>query len=296
MRRDCDTASSVVIGFVVLLMLIALAIGIWALISLPGELKEAESSHAIALSNAFLDMKLSMDKVRVSEETNLNLSGARFSMLMPGSSGMAGTTIGFEKDVGKLEMSWSGGESGLSPNSPFGDTGKSVDRIFAQVGGTRGSTVIGYEGGGVFRSDNGNAVWLTPGLLEVYPDESEDGIVRVDLVVVNLTGEAAVSSNWGVPLDCVFVERKDTPVGPQNRTLEISFSGGDAEQIRLWYALFYEAKIRYEKYNNSVSNMVTAKIDSNRTTLTIDGTDTNRVKVSIREATYDVSLVNRYES
>lgn len=294
MRRDCDTASSVVIGFVVLLMLIALAIGIWALISLPGELKEAESSHAIALSNAFLDMKLSMDKVRVSEE--VNLSGARFSMLMPGSSGMAGTTIGFEKEVGVLRMEWSGGNSGLSPVSPLGDNGKSVDRIFAQVGGTQGSTVIGYEGGGVFRSDNGNAVWLTPGLLEVYPDELDNATTRVDLVVVNLTGEAAVSSNWGVPLDCVFVERKDTPVEPQNRTLEISFSGGDAEQIRLWYALFYEAKIRYGMYNNSVTDMVTAKIDSNRTTLTIEGNNTTRVKVSIREATYDVSLVNRYES
>ncbi len=289
MRRDCDTASSVVIGFVVLLMLIALAIGIWALISLPGEMKEAESSHAIALSNAFLDMKLSMDKVRVSEE--VNLSGARFSMLMPGSSGMAGTTIGFEKDVGKLRMEWSGGEgSSPSPKS------WSLGRIFAQVGGTRGTTEIGYEGGGVFRSDNGNAVWLTPGLLEVYPDPDELGIVRVDLVVVNLTGEAAVSSNWGVPLDCVFVERKDTQVGPENRTLEISFSGNDAEQIRLWYALFYEAELRYGMYNNSDPNLVKAGIDSSRTTLTIEGNNTTRVKVYIREATYDVSLVNRYES
>ncbi|MCZ0860975.1 hypothetical protein O0S10_07020 [Methanocorpusculum sp. MG] len=294
MRRDCDTASSVVIGFVVLLMLIALAIGIWALISLPGELKEAESSHAIALSNAFLDMKLSMDKVRVSEK--VNLSGARFSMLMPGSSGMAGTTIGFEKEVGVLRMEWSGGNSGFPLSPPLGDNGKSVDRIFAQVGGTRGTTSIGYEGGGVFRSDNGNAVWLTPGLLEVYPDELDNATTRVDLVVVNLTGDAAVSSNWGVPLDCVFVERKDTQVGPENRTLTISFSGKDADQIRLWYALFYEAKIRYGKYNNSLENMVTAEINSDWTTLKITGSDEMRVKVSIREATYDVSLVNRYES
>lgn len=292
MRRDCDAASSVVIGFVILLMLVALGIGIWALISVPDMVKEAESTHAIELSNTFLDLKLSADKVRVN-----NFEGARFSMLMPGSSGMSGTTISFTEDTGIVHMEWSGGEGlVLSPKE------WTLDRISAQVGGTRGMTVIGYEGGGVFRSDNGNAVWLTPGLLEIYPDESEtkNNTVRVDLVVVNLTGEASVSSNWGVPLDCLYVGSKDdyTFATAQNRTLTISLDGGQKD---LWYSLFAEAKSRYDlakiEYQKTHPNF---KIDiemSNEPNpqLKIGNGIDEWVKVYIREATYDVSLVNRYE-
>ena len=292
MRRDCDAASSVVIGFVVLLMLVALAIGIWALISVPAEVKEAESSHAIGLSNAFLDLKLSMDKVRVQ-----NLPGARVSMLLPGSSGMSGTTIGFTKDTGTLTMRWSGGE-GLPPSpKEWG-----LDRISARVGGTRGSTEIGYEAGGVFRSDNGNAVWLTPGLLEIYPDTSEtNATVRVDLVVVNLTGEAMISSNWGVPLDCLYIGSKDDYdfARAQNKTLTISVTGGQAD---LWYSLFAEAKSRYdlaqEEFQKSQPGFNIAVKVSNEGNPKLEiGSGVNEwVKVYIREATYDVSLVNRYAS
>lgn len=291
MRRDCDAASSVVIGFVVILMLVALAIGIWALVSVPAEVKEAESSHAIGLSNAFLDLKLSMDKVRVQ-----NLSGARVSMLLPGSSGMSATTIGFTKDTGTLHLIWSGG-GGLAPSSK--EWG--LDRIFAQVGGTRGTTVIGYEGGGVFRSDNGNGVWLTPGLLEIYPDASasNNATVRVDLVVVNLTGEAAVSSNRGVPLDCLYVERADVDPATQyyNGTLTISVTGGQED---LWYSLFSEAKVRYdlamEEFRKSHPDyMIEVEIPNGEYPILKIGEGGDQwVKVYIREATYDVSLVNRY--
>ena len=71
MRRD--SGSSIVVGFVILLMVVALGIGIWALISVPAEMKAAESSHALGLQKAFLELKVSADKVRVND-----LSGARF--------------------------------------------------------------------------------------------------------------------------------------------------------------------------------------------------------------------------
>lgn len=284
MRRDCDTASSVVIGFVILLMLIALGIGIWALISMPAEIKEAESTHAIELSNAFLDLKLSADKVRVND-----FEGARFSMLMPGSSGMSGTTISFTKGTGKLHMYWDGGGGAPSPKE------WSLDQISAQVGGTRGTTSIGYEGGGVFRSDNGNAVWLTPGLLEIYPDpdvSKTNNTVRVDLVVVNLTGEASVSSNWGVPLDCLYVGSEDDVTTAQNRTLTISLQEGQGD---LWYSLFAEAKSRAETKYPDLNISITVTNEPNPQLEIGNGYD-QWVKVYIREATYDVSLVSRYES
>ncbi|MDV0442456.1 hypothetical protein [Methanorbis furvi] len=270
------------------LVLIGLGIGIWALIAIPGEIKEAESTHVIELSNAFMDLKLSADKMRVND-----LSGARFSMLMPGSSGMSGTTIEFEETGGKLSIV---GTEGIPPKT------WSVERLSARVGGTRGTTVIGYEGGGVFRSDNGHGVWLTPGLLEVYPDTTEtNATVRVDMVIVNLSGAAMASSNLAAPVDFQYVERTDdfTWSKATNNTLEISFTGGSKEQRDLWYALFRESALRYDEKPDSQKIEVKASNNNGEyATLTINvktGGD-EWVKVYVREATYDVSLMKRYES
>ncbi|MCZ0863536.1 hypothetical protein [Methanocorpusculum vombati] len=297
MRRDCDAASSVVIGFVILLMLVALGIGIWALISVPDMVKEAESTHAIELSNTFLDLKLSADKVRVN-----NFEGARFSMLMPGSSGMSGTTIGFANTTGSILSIY------IGSNTVHDAQWKDIGRLSAQVGGTRGSTVIGYEGGGVFRSDNGNAVWLTPGLIEVYPQKIDgNSTIRVDMVMPVLSGNAAISSNWGAPVDVVYTGKKDRIVGPTNETLVISFSTSDDEQRNLWYSLFYEAETRFNaKIGTEIGTewvgigTVKASVEDTAARLTIEPgvggpNDMKLVKVYIREATYDVSLVNRYE-
>ncbi len=61
---------------------------------------------SIVLQNAFLDFKLSADKVRVN-----NLSGARFSMLLPGRAGISGSTVSFVKTSGKLHIYNVTGES-----------------------------------------------------------------------------------------------------------------------------------------------------------------------------------------
>jgi len=288
MRHDCDAASSVVIGFVILLIVLALAIGIWALISVPTEIQEAESSHAIELSNVFLDLKLSMDKVRVN-----NFEGARFSMLMPSSSGMSATTIRFEDVTGTLSIYKPG-------NTAHEKQWEKIGRLSAQIGGARGTTTIGYEAGGVFRTDNGNAVWLTPGLIEVYPEKIDgNSTIRIDLVVPVLSGDAAISSNWGVPVDVVYTGSGDSVVGPTNETLEIRFATDDEEQRSLWYSLFYEAKIRYD--NNvkegewSGIGQVEATVEDTVASLTIEpgmaaSNDVKKVIVFIREATYDISL------
>lgn len=296
MRDTRDAASSVVIGFVILLMLVALGIGIWALISLPAQMQEAESTHAIVLQNAFLDFKLSADKVRVND-----LSGARFSMLLPGRAGISGSTVSFVKTDGKLHIYNVTGESVETDLvMPWWEN---IGRLSASVGGSRGTTVIGYEGGGVFRSDNGNAVWLTPGLIQIYPDESTNNTINVEIVMPLLSGETATSSNWGVPLDCRYLERNDSKsFFKEDINMLISFTSNDEMQKNLWYSMFSEAMIRYiselkawkERHPGAVTMLtdadVTVNHDDSRITLTINVLGNKGVKVYIREATYDVSL------
>ncbi|MDV0442682.1 hypothetical protein [Methanorbis rubei] len=295
MRQSSDSGSSVVIGFVILLMVIALGIGIWALISLPAEMKEAESTHTIGLSNAFLDLKLSADKVRVN-----NFEGARFSMLMPGSSGMSGTTIQFTEDTGGELFLYR--EEAPTVNLIPSTMNAEVGRLSAQIGGTRGTTVIGYEGGGVFRSDSGNAVWLTPGLLQIYPDATQsNATIRIDLVLINMSGSTETSSNWGVPIDCVYLgSTYDITQSMNDTTLTLSFQSSDPKQQNLWSEMFAEAVARYPaevaafEMANPGKAVPEVTLTSEEAKLKISVGGNNWVKVYMRDAAYDVSLVNRY--
>lgn len=288
MRRcsDADAGSSVVVGFVILLALIALGIGIWALISLPDQVQEQESAHAIAMQNVFLDFKLSADKVRVN-----NFSGARFSMLVPGSSGAAGTTIEVRPTSGALYLRQ---EVGKTTSTDLG-VWEDIGRLSASIGGTRGSTTIGYEAGGVFRSDDGNAVWLTPGLIQMYPDSKTNSTINVEIVMPVLLGSAASSGNWGVPVNCLYVGKKDSSKSYNDVILVISFTSGDPAQVRLWRSMFYEAEQRYLRELPTVSDFkpddVVLESSSDAVKLTIDASGTKKVNVFIRNATYDVTLV-----
>lgn len=290
-----DTASSVVIGFVILLMLVALGIGIWALISPPAQMQEAESTHAIVLQNAFLDFKLSADKVRVN-----NLSGARFSMLLPGLAGISGSTVSFVNDT----------TSGIYVYNVTGDRElwslKTIGRLSASVGGTRGTTEISYEAGGVFRGDNGHMVWITPGLIEIYPDAKENRTINVEIVMPGFSGNPSISSNWGVPLNCLYHGYTDTYHSEKNLTMEIRFtthssSNQKEEHIQLWQTMFSEAVIRYQNVVNASSTTklsgdeITLRSTDRSAIMQLDCGDGISVKVYIREATYDVSLVNRYD-
>lgn len=297
MRDTRDAGSSVVIGFVILLMLVALGIGIWAMISLPAQMQEAESTHAIVLQNAFLDFKLSADKVRVND-----LSGARFSMLLPGRAGISGSTVSFVNDT----------TSGIyvynvtNRNQELWSL-RTIGRLSASVGGTRGATEIGYEAGGVFRGDNGHMVWITPGLIEIYPDAKENRTINVEIVMPVLSGNPSISSNWGVPLNCLYRGYTDRYLSEKNLTMEIRFtttSPSDQKRghIQLWQTMFSEAVIRYQNAvtENSLTKLTGKEIKlvestDNFAAMQLYCRDGISVKVYIREATYDVSLVNRYD-
>lgn len=177
---------------------------------------------SIVLQNAFLDFKLSADKVRVN-----NLSGARFSMLLPGRAGISGSTVSFVNDTtsGIYVYKATNGNQELWSL-------KTIGRLSASVGGTRGTTEIGYEAGGVFRGDNGHMVWITPGLIEIYPDAKENRTINVEIVMPVFSGNPSISSNWGVPLNCLYHGYKDIYRSEKNLTIGYS----------IYYSKFIKSK------------------------------------------------------
>ncbi len=127
--QKSDSGLSYVVGFTLLLMIIAMIIGTWALVGVPEQIKDAESYHAVTVTNAFLDYKIAVDDLRLKNQTGVNVS-----MLIPAASSYSAGTVSLADEVGTMTISndntlWQGKMTRLSATF-----------------GTR-STVIGYEGG-----------------------------------------------------------------------------------------------------------------------------------------------------
>lgn len=65
--QEPDTASSIVIGLVLLLVIAAAALGIWAAAGLPELMKEQDEHTFRELQRSFLQYKLAADTLRLQE-------------------------------------------------------------------------------------------------------------------------------------------------------------------------------------------------------------------------------------
>ena len=227
MMRKSDPGLSYVVGFIMLLMIIAMIIGTWALVGVPEQTKDAESYHAVTVTNAFLDYKIAVDNLRLNNQSGMNVS-----MLIPAASAYSSGALIFEH-AGTLEIQ--------DTNHTISDAWD-VNRISSTFGTT--NTIIGYEGGGVYRNDYGYyATWVTPPLFELT-NISDD--LYVTLVVPKLTGDFAVRSTEGIPLETSF--QSPSPVWDiyvTNQTVTITYTADEGWDAQLWYSAFFEAVTRY---------------------------------------------------
>ena len=287
MNRTADSGSSVVIAFVLLLMLFVAAITLWALIGVPAQLENAEENYLTEVEDSFIEYKLATDTLRVHDNV-----GGRLSMLLPGRSGFAGGYLQFAPDTGGTVTIITDGDDGNK-------TVFNISRLSGFMSRFSATTEIGYENGGVFRSDGSNATWLTQGLLEIYPWSERTPTESVtEIVHVNLTGQPEIGSNRYIPVTSVLLGREDIPL-PWRENATITFTGTDSIQKYRWLSMFEETLIRWTGYNetlaqNSVTNEVTVSLlkdGGNDATLRLRSSNTSNVSVILlREAVYNVSI------
>ncbi|MDO5844833.1 MAG: hypothetical protein Q4Q53_06795, partial [Methanocorpusculum sp.] len=143
MIGDRDSGVSVVIAFVTILAIIAIAVGMWALLGIPGQIREANEAHAVAVTDAMIDYKVMLDNLHKNNFTSLNVSvllpvGSSVSSFSSGQialkSEKAGT-LSLVKNDNYIVPVWS----------------QDVNRFVL----TTGTAEIGYEGGGVYRGETG---------------------------------------------------------------------------------------------------------------------------------------------
>lgn len=274
MMRKSDPGLSYVVGFIMLLMIIAMIIGTWALVGVPEQTKDAESYHAVTVTNAFLDYKIAVDNLRLNNQSGMNVS-----MLIPAASAYSSGALIFEH-AGTLEIH--------NTNSAISDAWD-VNRISSTFGTT--NTIIGYEGGGVYRNDYRYATWVTPPLFELT-NISDD--LYVTLVVPKLTGNFAVGSTEGIPLETSF--QSPSPVWDTyttNQTVTITYTADDEWDAQLWYSAFFEAVAKYE-YDESAGKITNVTcspwVSGNTASLIIYPTYGEYIHLYVLPSEYNVAV------
>ena len=222
MMQKRDSGLSMAVGFVMVLLVIAMIIGMWAVIGVPEQIRDAEDYHAIGVTNSFFDYKIAVDNLNQSGNT---WDGVSVSMLIPAASAYADGALFMEEGVGTLSVSVDG--------TPHSTT--EISRLYATFGTT--NTKVGYEGGGVYRNDYGSAVWVTPPSLTI---DNSSGDIYVNMIIPKMQGSFAVGSSEGIPVDTLLVNPSSPSSGPECQVITITYEADDRWDALLWSAFFNE--------------------------------------------------------
>lgn len=262
-KNRSDSASSVVIGFVLLLILAAAVLGIWAATGLPAQMKEQDEHTFRELERSFLQYKLAVDTLRVQ-----NSCGAVTGILFPDTKGI---TFRVTADTG--------GRLRITTDDDFGNTTICrIGKVSLRFSGMSGLNAdISYEAGGVHIKSGGNdPAWITPALMQISPIDQRT--VRVEIVVISFAEDAEISGSGHLPVTLALRESETkTLYWKDNATIQ--FHSPDAKQQELWETVFFETKGR------AANNAITQP-DSLTLRLEIPG-NTTPSEILLRKAVYE---------
>ena len=241
--EDKESGVSVVVGFVMVLAIIAIVIAIWAVLGVPGQITEAKYIHSLELENKMGDLQTSLYSLYQSN-TDMNVgtrtaaSNLMYSLILP---------VGSSYGVGILEL-----ENDVGSFSYGGEPVCSVDRLSVTIG----SSEIGLEGGGVFRRDGDTAYWV----ISPYFDSGDSS-----LIIPRFSGSSlSVGSNGNLALDVWLtdkpVQKYSTAVKTYSPDMAWTYTANEAWDAALWYQFFYEES-KKERYVTQVGSYLAGKTE-----------------------------------
>ncbi|HJK62365.1 MAG TPA: hypothetical protein O0X37_05270 [Methanocorpusculum sp.] len=285
--KNADTASSVVIGFVLLLVLAAVVLGVWAAVGLPEHLKTQDEQTLEQLERSFLQYKLAADILRIDEE-----SAADVGIILPN---MQGLTYSVTKDTG-------GRLSIIADDDVENTTVIPIGKVSAEFTGFSGErSAVAYEAGGVhLKAAGSNPAWITPAMLQISPVDPT--AVQIEINQISFADDTEISGSGQLP-GTLSLKEVTTKVLYWKDNATLRFESPDPEQRKLWAAVFFETKERTAKgtvYRTAHSDSFTLLVQTQERiplfsirqtdplTLRIEtSTNTTLSRVVLREAIYE---------
>ncbi|HJK27988.1 MAG TPA: hypothetical protein O0X83_04490 [Methanocorpusculum sp.] len=285
--KNADTASSVVIGFVLLLVLVAVVLGVWAAVGLPEHLKTQDEQTLEQLERSFLQYKLAADILRIHEE-----SAADVGIILPNIQGL---TYSVTKDTGGRLSIIADDDVGNATVIPIGK----VSAEFTGFSGERSAAA--YEAGGVhLKTAGSNPAWITPAMLQISPVDPT--AVQIEINQISFADDTEISGSGHLPVT-LSLKEVTTKVLYWKDNATLRFESPDPEQRKLWAAVFFETKERTAKgtvYRTAHTDSFTLLVQTQERiplfsirqtdplTLRIEtSTNTTLSRVVLREAIYE---------
>ena len=285
--KNADTASSVVIGFVLLLVLVAVVLGVWAAVGLPEQLKTQDEQTLEQLERSFLQYKLAADILRIHEE-----SAADVGIILPNIQGL---TYSVTKDTGGRLSIIADDDVGNATVIPIGK----VSAEFTGFSGERSAAA--YEAGGVHLTTAvSNPALITPAMLQISPVDPT--AVQIEINQISFADDTEISGSGHLPVT-LSLKEVTTKVLYWKDNATLRFESPDPEQRKLWAAVFFETKERTAKgtvYRTAHTDSFTLLVQTQERiplfsirqtdplTLRIEtSTNTTLSRVVLREAIYE---------
>lgn len=246
MKRK-DSGVAVVVAFVIILAVIAVIVGVWALFGIPGQVHAAGEAAVSESERAFTDYKIELEALQ-----NSNTSGVNVSVMMPlGGAAAPGTlrletagALGLINDTENFVI-----DGGIYADGRFAW----IQRLVSDVGIV--GTQVGFEANGIFRNDRGMASWSVPLNLTLWNDTSSaaGGELHVRLNAATILGEVNLGGTGSIPLNTYYTGDNVT-VNTTNRTQSLAYVSPYEWDANLWYSQFYEAVEAYKAKNAFPAN------------------------------------------
>ena len=229
--KNEDSASSVVVGFVLLLVLAAVVLGVWAAVGLPDQMKTQDEQTLEQVERSFLQYKLAADILRIHEEYT-----AEVGIIFPNIQGL---TYSVTKDTG-------GRLSIITDDDVENATVIPLGKVSAEFPGFSGErSAVAYEAGGVhLKTAGSNPAWITPAMLQISPVEPT--AVQIEINQISFADDTEISGIGHLPVT-LSLKEVTTKVLYWMDNATLRFESPDTEQQKLWEAVFFETKERTAK-------------------------------------------------
>ncbi|NLZ30609.1 MAG: hypothetical protein GX885_07700 [Methanomicrobiales archaeon] len=289
-----DDGLSEVVGFVLLLGVIVVALSLYQVYGVPAVGRENEIAHMNQVKDRFVDYKISLDSLWLSEKKGVLLStafdlgtgapataGTVFSLpiLTPAGSGGA---VSVQSGGARLVITAQDGDEIPVLDLPLGSlTYESSNHYWVDQTWT-------YQGGAIFLSqEEGTTVRVGPSIAVA---KREDGDITLTVAPIRLEGSGTIAGSGPVRIE-TRMRWSDTPstraYDRVNLTVE---TDDDPVMARAWKRAFDDVRARAG--DEDVTSLPAPEVlDGNKARLTIKPEDDgNRVLLTVYPSNYTVTI------
>ncbi len=304
--REREVALSEVIGFVLLLGVIAAAIALWMIYIVPVNGREAEITHMNSVKDQFTEYKISLDSLWINSPYGAvyDQSGVTLSTSMDlgtggGDTQASGLFLPMMNPIpssATLSLLNTGDSMTITSYGPSGATSNTYNMTILQYQSQNNYWIqqtYYYQDGGVFLNQlNGSVCRVSPPISFV---NNSDQSYSVTITPITLNGVGSMGGNGPVRVD-TRLKTLQAPVQNNIYWVNTSVSVANYTMAKVWLGLFNTTRSnggildsRYYNFSISSPTAVPGVAFMNITGVYNDQSHTD-VNLAIQPVQYDVTL------